>query len=106
MRIFGKDGKEYTTYEAALAADKAYDEMVAGEKARKEKLKAERATRAKEVEDAFKAITTANKKYQDLLNAFVKDYGSYHCTISDSDSNTNNMSWKLLDDLFSTFFKI
>ena len=103
MRIFGKDGKEYSSYKAALDADKAYDEMVAEEEARKEQLKADRATRAKEVEDAFKAIAAANKNYQDLLNAFVKDYGSYHCTIRDD--NINGIDWKLLDNLFNTFFK-
>lgn len=103
MRIFGKDGNEYESYKAALDADKAYDEMVAEEEARKEKLKADRATRAKEVEDAFKAIAAANKNYQDLLNAFVKDYGSYHCTISDCD--VNDTGWKLVDSLINTFFK-
>lgn len=103
MRIFGKDGKEYQSYKAALDADKAYDEMVAEEKARKEQLKADRAIRAKEVEDAFKAVAAANKNYTDLLNAFVKDYGSYHCTISDSDMN--DTGWKLVDSLFNTLFK-
>lgn len=103
MRIFGKDGKEYDSYKAALDADKAYDEMVAEKAAREEKLKADRATRAKEVEEAFKAVAAANKNYTDLLNAFIEDYGSYHCTISDSNMNDNG--WKLLDNLFDTFFK-
>ena len=103
MRIFAKDGKEYKTYHEALAAEKKYDEMVAEENARKEQLKADRATRAKEVEDAFKAVAAANKNYQEVLNAFVKDYGSYHCTISDSD--INNADWKLIDNLINTLFK-
>jgi hypothetical protein len=103
MRIFGKDGKEYDSYKAALDADKAYDEMVAEEEARKEQLKAERATRAKEVEDAFKASAAAIKNYYELLDAFVNDYGNYHCTISDSD--INDTGWKLVDSLINTFFK-
>lgn len=51
-------------------AEKEFDEKQAIELKKKE----ERASRAKEVEDAW-------KKYQELLKAFIKDYGSYHQSV-------------------------
>lgn len=55
--------KEYT-----LAQMKANEEKEIKEKARK--------ARAKEVEEA-------GQRYVDLLNAFIKDYGSFHTSIRD-----------------------
>lgn len=100
MRIFAKDGKEYKSYEEAVAAEKAYDQKVAEEKARKELRDAKRAERAKEVEEAFKEVAAANKNYHELLNAFIKDYGSYHQTVRDTDID----DWGLLKNLFTTIF--
>ena len=45
-----------------------------------EKAKAERQRRAEEVEAARKARDEANAKYVELMNAFLKDYKSYHYT--------------------------
>lgn len=103
MKIFDKFGNEHPTVEAALAAEKAQDEKVAEERARKEKLISERAARAKEVENAFKNLAECNKEYKDLLNDFVKDYGSYHYTISENDTNNMN-DWDVIEGLFNTFF--
>ena len=97
MRIFDKMGNEHTSVEEALAAEKEYDQKVAEKEARKKKLSSDRAARAKEVEEAFKEACDANKKYVDLLNAFVDDYGSYHKTISDKSFNYSN----LIDRIFN-----
>lgn len=67
-------------------------------KEEEEKLLNERKTRAKEVEDAYQVAVNATKKYQELLNAFIKDYRSYHFSIS-STSNFDN-----LIDSFMTLF--
>lgn len=62
------------------------------------KAKADRAERAKEVTEALKAATEANKKADDLLKAFVKDYGSFKTTIKGEDANVRFPSfWDLFD---------
>lgn len=53
----------------------------------KERMKSQRAERAKEVEDAY-------KKANDLLEAFIKDYGSFHKTY------TEDSPFKSIFDLF------
>lgn len=60
------------------------------------KTKEARASRAKEVEDAYKAYTEAGDKYMKLRNQFVKDYGSYHATY--------NSVWVNPKSLFDIFF--
>ena len=59
--------------------------LAAAKEEAKAKKKAERASRAKEVDEAIKAAEKANQKARTLLNAFLKDYGSYHETYRDGD---------------------
>ena len=73
--------------EAAQAAKKAEAE------ARKAALVEARANRAKEVEDAYKAAVAAKKNYDDLLKAFLKDYGSFHATFKDVDPFFSLFDW-------------
>lgn len=99
MKIMSeKTGKEYATVEECVAAEKAFDEAIAEKKAKeekalaevkakKEKLTAERKERAVEVENAYKAILEAQKVYREKLNAFVKDYGSFHMTVRTGENN-------------------
>ena len=88
MRIFSeKTGKEYKTVPECIAAEKEFDEAQAKKEARKKALSDERKTRAKEVEDALKAVCDAQKVYEEKLNAFVKDYGSFHATIWTGEGN-------------------
>lgn len=92
MRIFSeKTGKEYKTVPECIAAEKEFDEAQAKEEARKKALSDERKTRAKEVEDALKAVCDAQKAYEEKLDAFVKDYGSFHATIRTGDGNPFNL---------------
>ena len=64
-----------------LSREKAEKERTLAEKkAKEEKIAAERKSRAAELEEARKAMVAAQKKYRDLIEAFTKDYGSYHYT--------------------------
>lgn len=47
-----------------------------------EKIKAERAEAAKKVEEAYKLADETKKAADDLLNEFIKKYGSYHKTVT------------------------
>lgn len=58
--------KYYDTKEACLAAEKEFEEKKTAELKKKEA----REKRAKEVEEAY-------KKYVELVEAFIKDYGYY-----------------------------
>jgi hypothetical protein len=108
MKIYSeKTNKEYATVEDCLAAEKEYDDAIAEKKAKEEKALAEakakreelaaaRKERATEVEDAYKAVLEAQKVYRQKLDAFVKDYGSFHMTVKTGDGNPF--------DLFNGFF--
>ena len=71
--------KNYDTVEELEAAEKQFQI----EEDKKNKEKEERAARAKEVEEARLAYIEAGKKYTELLNQFIKDYNSYHFSISE-----------------------
>lgn len=87
-----KTKKTYDTEEECLAAEKELDKVLA----KKEELLAVRKERATEVEDAYKAVLEASKIYREKLNAFVKDYGSFHMTLRTGEGNPF--------DLFDRFF--
>jgi len=92
MKIYSeKTNKEYKSVEECLAAEKAFDEKLALEKAKKEELATQRKARAAEVEEAYGAIIKAQKAYREKLNAFVKDYGSFHMTVKTGEGNPFNM---------------
>ena len=100
MRIFSeKTNKEYKTVEDCLKAEKEFDEALALEKAKKQKLAEDKKARATEVEEAWKAVREANKKYVELKNKFINDYGAFHMTFKDKDDNT-------CESLFESFWKI
>ena len=64
----------------------------------KEELAAKRKARAGEVEEARKAMVAAQKAYRETLEAFIKDYGTYHMTSSSTDD------FPVLFDFFSKWF--
>lgn len=78
-------GKTYDTAGECIAAENEYKAKKEKEKIEKEKKANERKTRATEVEDARKAMIAAQSKYRELLEAFCKDYGTYHQTLTDKD---------------------
>ena len=66
------------------AAQKEAERVAALEVAEQKKaqLLAERKNRAKELEDAYKAVDTAIKHRDELLQSFCHDYGAFHMTIN------------------------
>lgn len=108
MKIISeKTGLEYATVDECVAAEEAYEKELAEKKAAEEKALAEakakeealaatRKERAKEVEDAFKAILEAQKHYNEVKDNFLKDYGSFHMTVKTGDGNPF--------DFFNSFF--
>lgn len=77
MKFYSEETKKF--YDSAEACQEDEVKVKAEKEAaavRAAQLKEERASRAKEVEDA---LAHANE----LLNNFVKDYGSFHYTIKD-----------------------
>lgn len=88
----------YDNAEACVKAEK--DAIAAQEKEKKEKerLANERKTRAAEVEDARKAMVAAQKKYQEVLEAFIKQFGSYHLSLDGEDAKAASHT---LFDLFN-----
>ena len=73
-------------------------ELERKEKEKKEQMAAERKARAAEVEEARKAMVTAQSHYKEVLEAFVRDYKSYHFTTTDTKEIPT------LFDMFSPFF--
>lgn len=51
------------------------------------KLREERKVRAKEVEDAY-------KHFNELLNKFIKDYGSYHMSVDNQPISLFDLMWR------------
>ena len=77
-----KTMKVYDKVEELNTAEKEYDEAHAAEIAKKK----ERKARAEEIDEARKEVIEAQKRYDELIKQFVKDYGSYHATYTDEDS--------------------
>ena len=96
--------KVFNTVEDLEAAEQEYArQLEERERLRKEKekqgaeLKEKRAARAKEIEDALKERDALDKKINELVRAFTRDYGSFHWTYKgDTDG----------DSLFKTFFRL
>lgn len=73
--------KVYDTVEQLDTAEKEYDEAHAAEIAKQK----ERKARAEEIDEARKEVIEAQKRYDELIDKFVKDYGSYHTTYTKND---------------------
>lgn len=87
MKIYSEiTGKEYKTVEECQEDEQKVAEQKALEAAKADKLKKERKQRAEEVDEAY-------KHYMELLNAFLKDYKTYH------------VSFRSDDGMFTDFFK-
>ena len=112
MKIYSeKTGKEYSTVELCLAAEKEYDDAVAAKKAKEEKALAERKAKnekllvarkdaAAKVEEKRQALIEAQKAYRAELSAFCDKYGAYHYTIKGNDDSFMN----LFDNFFDNFW--
>ena len=97
MKYYSENTRKFYDSEQECAqAEIEYNKKLAAEKAKKEELSNARKMRANEVEEAYKAVLEAQKAYREKLNAFVKDYGSFHMTLKTGEDNPFN--------LFESFF--
>lgn len=94
-----KTNKAYNSVDELKAAEKVFD----AKQAQIEKKNSERKARAKEVEDAYKATLEARDNYNKLLDKFIKDYGTYHYSISTTDASRVN---DIFDNVFNSFFSL
>lgn len=80
----------------------ADENRVKAEQLQKEQKKAQRAERAKEIDEAIAIATAAQKKVDELIEAFIKDYGSYHKTLTEKDASLLRPTalFDFLDSLF------
>ena len=69
-------------------------------KEKQEKLVAARKVRANEVEEARKAMVAAQSKYREVLEAFVRDYGTYHMSLNGDDAKN------IIPTLFENFLSL
>lgn len=84
--------ESFETEKEAKASEKKYLDA----QEIKKKKDSERAARAKEVDEAMKAMLKARKQYMEVLKAFCKDYNSYHFS-------TNDLKGANLIDLLDIF---
>ena len=99
MRYYSTETREfYNSEKECLKAEREYLEKRDAAKKEKEKQAAERKARAAEVEDARKAMIAAQKKYREVLGAFVKQFGSYHYSTTNTDEIPTLFS--MFDSLF------
>lgn len=76
-----KTKKLYDSVELLNEAEMAYDEAHAAELKKAEQKK----QAAEAIKAARKAVIDAQSRYNELVNQFIKDYGSYHETYRDGD---------------------
>ena len=77
------------------------EKELAEQKRKAEELKNKRKERAKEVEEAYKEACEKQKKADELMRAFIRDYGYFHATIGEAQRGTS-----LLDFLLSNLMHI
>lgn len=98
MKYFSEvTNKVYDTPEALQKDEVAIKEAEIKRKAEQEKAANERKNRAAEVDAARKEMVAAQRKYREVLEAFCKDYGSFHTTLNVGEIPT------LFDNFFSLF---
>lgn len=90
-----KLNKMYSTAAEVVQAEEAYDKKLAEEKAKKEELANTRKARADEVEKLFAAAREAQKKANDALTTFCKDYGAFHKTYKEGETVPTLWDWFL-----------
>ena len=97
MKFYSEQlNKLFDTPEDLRVAEEKVNAAKRAEEEKKNQLKAQREERAKAVEEAFKEAAKAQEKANELLNAFVKDYGSFHTTLREAPASL----WDVLFNLF------
>lgn len=110
MKFYSEVTKQlYDTAEALSEAEAKRAAEITEKKAREEAEAKKKAARAAEVEtamneslEAAKIATEKQNHYVELRNAFIKDYGSWHMTVSDKDVKQKSST---INDLFDFLFR-
>lgn len=87
MKYYSEELKKFfNTEKECEKAEQAHFAEVERQKAVKAKKDEARKARAKEVDEAYSALKSARKKYNDLLAKFCEDYGAYHTSFTSEDA--------------------
>lgn len=87
MKFYSDVTKQlYGDSETCLAAETEYQKQLDTQKAAAQELSKNKKARADAVVAAYKEVQDSEKKYLDLRNDFVKDYGYFHMTYKDSNA--------------------
>lgn len=104
MKFYSETTKMfYPTFKECEAAEKEAEKQKKEEKAKKEKLSAERKARANEITEALNKVKEDYNAYRSLVKDFVRDYGSYHYSITTDNYDDNPLSHSWID-FFNDFF--
>ncbi len=94
MKFYSESlNKMFDSADACAEAESTHEKALAEAEAKKKALADERANRAKEVEEAYKVAVDAKKAYNEKLQDFLKDYGSFHCTFKNVDPFFSFLDW-------------
>jgi len=94
MKFYSESlNKMFDSADACAEAESAHEKAMAEAEAKKKALADERASRAKEVEEAYKTAVEAKKVYNEKLQDFLKDYGSFHATFKNVDPFFSFLDW-------------
>ena len=92
MKYYSDKTKQlYESVEQLQKAEAAYDKEQEAALAKQR----DRKNRAEEIKKAREVLRNAQKNYQDLVNKFVKDYGSYHETYSKESDSLEQLLYNL-----------
>lgn len=94
MKYFSeKLNKVFESEQECVEAENKF-ELAKQEKEEKEKqLTQERKERAHEIEEQYKKIMDDRKEYRRLVDDFIRDYGSFHCTFKSSEPVFSDMDF-------------
>ena len=92
MKYFSeKLNKVFESEEECVEAENKF-ELAKQEKEEKEKrLTQERKERAHEIEEQYKKIMDDRKEYRKMVDDFIRDYGSFHCTFKNNEPVFSDM---------------
>ena len=106
MKFYSEITKKfYPTIDECEAAEREAEKQKKEEKAKKDRLSAERKARANEITEALKKVYEDCNKYQNLVKDFVKDYGSYHYSITTDNYNDSPLGFSWIDLFSDDFFR-
>ena len=101
MRFYSDITKKfYNTVEECEKAETSAIDKAKKKKIEEEKKLSERKARAQEIEDKIQSVAAARKELNELIEKFVKDYGSYHATYAGKGA----ISDAFFDSLFNFFW--